>query len=159
MSGTEATANYHLFTSAVYLTPIFGALLSDIFLGKYLPSLSQHRLPPRPWRTRADGGGGGHQLMDAFSVWAHRHRSGGIKPCVSAHVGDQFGESNSHLRARCSAGSLLDQRRCVPLDHDAVVPGVVRPAPRLGIPGVLMCTPPSCSGAGGRSSSTCRRGV
>ncbi|HAA88060.1 MAG TPA: MFS transporter, partial [Verrucomicrobiales bacterium] len=26
--------------------------------------------------------------------------SGGIKPCVSAHVGDQFGKSNSHLVTR-----------------------------------------------------------
>ena len=36
MSDTDAIANYHLFTTAVYFTPILGALLSDILLGKYL---------------------------------------------------------------------------------------------------------------------------
>lgn len=29
--------------------------------------------------------------------------SGGIKPCVSAHVGDQFGQRNSHLLPRVFA--------------------------------------------------------
>ena len=31
--------------------------------------------------------------------------SGGIKPCVSAHVGDQFGKTNSHWLTRSSVGS------------------------------------------------------
>ena len=35
MSDTDATFWYHLFTTAVYFTPIFGAILSDAFLGKY----------------------------------------------------------------------------------------------------------------------------
>ena len=35
MTDNEATYWYHLFTSAVYYTPIFGAILSDAFLGKY----------------------------------------------------------------------------------------------------------------------------
>src|SRR5438093_7462309 len=35
MSNDEATSYYHLFTSAVYFFPILGALLSDIFFGKY----------------------------------------------------------------------------------------------------------------------------
>ena len=32
MSDNEATYWYHMFTSAVYYTPIFGAILSDAFL-------------------------------------------------------------------------------------------------------------------------------
>ena len=34
MSDAEATAYVHLFNSAVYFFPIFGALLSDIVIGK-----------------------------------------------------------------------------------------------------------------------------
>ena len=35
MSNEDATYWYHLFTSAVYYTPILGAIISDVFLGKY----------------------------------------------------------------------------------------------------------------------------
>ena len=35
MSNSEATYWYHIFTSAVYFTPIFGAIISDAFLGKF----------------------------------------------------------------------------------------------------------------------------
>ena len=40
MRNSEAIANYHLFTSLVYFTPIMGALLADILFGKYLTILS-----------------------------------------------------------------------------------------------------------------------
>ena len=36
MAKPVAMENYHLFTTAVYFFPIFGALLADIVLGKYL---------------------------------------------------------------------------------------------------------------------------
>ena len=35
MGDAEARSWYHLFTSAVYFTPIFGALLADLVFGKY----------------------------------------------------------------------------------------------------------------------------
>ena len=35
MSGNQAVANYHQFTSWVYFTPFLGALIADVFLGKY----------------------------------------------------------------------------------------------------------------------------
>ena len=35
MSDGEARYWYHQFSSAVYLTPLFGALLADVWLGKY----------------------------------------------------------------------------------------------------------------------------
>ena len=35
MTDTQAKSWYHLFSSGVYLTPLLGALLSDIYLGKY----------------------------------------------------------------------------------------------------------------------------
>ena len=40
MSNAQATSYVHLFASAVYAFPILGALLADIFLGKYLTILS-----------------------------------------------------------------------------------------------------------------------
>ena len=35
MTDAQAKSWYHLFSSAVYFTPLLGALLSDIYLGKY----------------------------------------------------------------------------------------------------------------------------
>ena len=35
MNKTDATFWYHIFTTAVYFTPILGAIISDAFLGKY----------------------------------------------------------------------------------------------------------------------------
>ena len=36
MSDADATFWYHMFVSAVYITPLLGAFISDAFLGKYL---------------------------------------------------------------------------------------------------------------------------
>ena len=35
MNTEDATYWYHIFTSAVYFTPIIGAIVADIFFGKY----------------------------------------------------------------------------------------------------------------------------
>ena len=43
MEEAEATSWYHLFMAAVYLTPLLGALLADILVGKYLTILSLSR--------------------------------------------------------------------------------------------------------------------
>src|SRR5438045_7807982 len=68
--------------------------------------------------------------------------AGGIKPCVSANVGDQFGESNKHLLSKMfgwfyfsiNAGSFISSIACPWLLADA------RFGPRwaFGIPGVAM---------------------
>lgn len=94
MGKEEATYWYHLFTSAVYFTPIFGAILSDWFLGKYKTILILSivyclgHLALALDETRLG-------LSIGLSLIAIG--SGGIKPCVSAHVGDQFGKSNAFL--------------------------------------------------------------
>jgi POT family proton-dependent oligopeptide transporter len=90
----DAKALYHLFVSACYLTPILGAYISDRFLGKYktimyislLYCLGHGALAM--WETKE-----GLYLGLALIALG----SGGIKPCVSAHVGDQFTEANKHL--------------------------------------------------------------
>ncbi|GEM_PF-10600 len=94
MSDTEATKWFHVFTSAVYFTPIFGALLSDIILAKYKTIISLSVVYCL-----------GHLVLAlddtrwglALGLMLISCGSGGIKPCVSAHVGDQFGKTNQHL--------------------------------------------------------------
>jgi POT family proton-dependent oligopeptide transporter len=94
MADAEARGWYHLFVSAVYFTPLFGALLADGLLGKYrtiiLLSLVYclGHLALAVDHTR---------LGLAVGLALIAVGAGGIKPCVSAHVGDQFGQQNAHL--------------------------------------------------------------
>ena len=93
MSDESATAWYHIFTSAVYFTPLLGALLADIFLGKYMTIISLSLVYCL-----------GHVMLAiddtrfglALGLGLIALGAGGIKPCVSAHVGDQFGSMNKH---------------------------------------------------------------
>ncbi len=97
MSPDEAKGWFHLFVSAVYLTPILGALIADGWLGKYrtiiilslVYSLGHFVLALDATRTGLLMG----QALIALGA-------GGIKPCVSSHLGDQFGASNRHLISR-----------------------------------------------------------
>ncbi|MGD2160629.1 MAG: POT family MFS transporter [Gammaproteobacteria bacterium] len=97
MAADEAKGWYHLFVSAVYLTPLLGALLSDSLLGKYrtiillsvIYTLGHFALALDDTRTGL-----------AIGLGLIALGAGGIKPCVSAHVGDQFGATNSHLLPR-----------------------------------------------------------
>lgn len=99
MSGAEATEHYHSFTAAVYFFPILGALIADVVFGKYKTILLLSIVYCL--------GHGALALMGTppieASMWLVLGLflisvgSGGIKPCVSAHVGDQFGKSNQGL--------------------------------------------------------------
>jgi proton-dependent oligopeptide transporter, POT family len=94
MSEASAKEWYHSFTSAVYFFPLIGAIISDAFWGKYrtiiilsvVYCLGHLTLAMDETRTG---------LMLGLGLIAIG--SGGIKPCVSAHVGDQFGANNQHL--------------------------------------------------------------
>jgi POT family proton-dependent oligopeptide transporter len=103
MSDDRAKAVYHLFTASAYFFPILGALLADVVWGKYKTIL---------WISLMYCVGHGClALMDMGPItglWDMRPflyiglaliaiGAGGIKPCVSAHVGDQFGRGNKHL--------------------------------------------------------------
>jgi POT family proton-dependent oligopeptide transporter len=94
MSAEESKTYFHLFVSAVYFTPILGALLSDIWLGKYRTILFFSLIYCLGFlalaldSTRMCLGAG--LVLIAIG-------SGVIKPCVSANVGDQFGKTNKHL--------------------------------------------------------------
>ena len=94
LSNEEATVWYHWFTSAVYFTPLIGAIISDAFLGKYRTILILSIVYCLGHFTLAvDETAWGLAVgLSLISIGA-----GGIKPCVSAHVGDQFGKTNHFL--------------------------------------------------------------
>ena len=88
----QATDVVHTFNAGVYALPMVGALVADRLLGKY---------PTIVWLSLVYCAG--HACLAAFD--GHFAGSiaglvliavgaGGIKPCVSAHVGDQFGRAN-----------------------------------------------------------------
>ncbi len=100
MSDAKATEINHLFIAAAYFFPVLGALLSDIFIGKYKTILSLSIVYCLGHLALA--------LDDTFlglsvGLTLIAVGAGGIKPCVSAHVGDQFGKTNQHLLPRVFA--------------------------------------------------------
>ena len=97
MTDPQAKVWYHNFGTAVYALPVLGAIVSDAWLGKYRTILwlsilycAGHLV--LAFNETREG------LMWGLSLIALG--SGGIKPCVSAHVGDQFGKKNSNLIER-----------------------------------------------------------
>jgi POT family proton-dependent oligopeptide transporter len=97
MSPENARAWYHMFSVGVYLCPFFGAILADWLVGKYKTILSLSivyclgHIALALDETRVG-------LAVGLTLIAIG--SGGIKPCVSAHVGDQFGPRNKGLLAK-----------------------------------------------------------
>jgi len=94
MVEAEARKFFHIFASAVYFFPAFGALLADIFWGKFKTIV---------WLSLVYCLGHVALALDhsrvglTIGLTLIAMGSGGIKPCVSANVGDQFGAANSHL--------------------------------------------------------------
>jgi POT family proton-dependent oligopeptide transporter len=139
MGDAEARQNFALFVAAVYFLPILGAIVAEGFIGKYqtifwlsiVYCFGHFALALNDTRLGLVLGLG----LIAFG-------SGGIKPCVSANVGDQFGESNKHLLSKVfgwfyfsiNAGSFISTLLCPFLLADP------RFGPRwaFGIPGVAM---------------------
>ncbi len=137
MTDEEAKTWFHGFVTAVYFFPILGAILSDAFLGKYRTIMTLSivyclgHLTLAIDDTRVGLGLG----LGLIAVG-----SGGIKPCVSAHVGDQFGQTNSHLLPKVfgwfyfaiNVGALASILFAEPLLHR------FGPSVAFGVPGVLM---------------------
>ena len=101
LTGNEAVEYYHQFASWVYFTPLLGALVADIFLGKYRTILGLSIVYCLGHAALACMGSYGNSPWWLFAgLLLICVGSGGIKPCVSAHVGDQFGRKNHHLITR-----------------------------------------------------------
>ena len=137
MSGPQALSRYHLFTSAVYFTPLLGALLSDVLLGKYRTIMLLSLVYCLGHLALALDA---TRLGLALGLGLIAVGAGGIKPCVSAHVGDQFGAGNAGLLTKVfgwfyfaiNAGSFVST---------LLTPWLLAhcgPAWAFGVPGVLM---------------------
>jgi len=137
MDEEQAKAWYHTFMSAAYFFPLMGALLADALFGKYRTILTLSlvyclgHLALAVDETRLGLFAG----LALIAVGA-----GGIKPCVSAHVGDQFGRLNQHLLEKVfgwfyfsiNLGSFVSTLLTpVLLEHFG-------PQVAFGVPGVLM---------------------
>ncbi len=97
MGDAEATTFHSLFKSGAYFFPLFGAIVSDVFWGKFrtIMSFSLAYAVGCAIVALVPGEMGlfGGLFLVAFGT-------GGIKPCVSANVGDQFTSKNEHLIER-----------------------------------------------------------
>jgi POT family proton-dependent oligopeptide transporter len=97
MTAEQSKTWFHLFVSAVYFTPLLGALISDIWLGKYRTILYFSVLYCFGFFALAVN----HTPLGlAAGLILIAIGSGVIKPCVSANVGDQFGKTNKHLMSK-----------------------------------------------------------
>ena len=147
MQENEAYMYTHYFVFGVYFLPILGAVLADGFLGKYWTILSLSIVYclgnlTLACMATAWGIAVGQRTMLAVGLFLICLGAGGIKPCVSANVGDQFGESNKHLLSKMfgwfyfsiNAGSFISSILCPwLLANPKYGPGWA-----FGIPGIAM---------------------
>ncbi len=93
----QATVWQSLFKFGAYFFPLIGAIISDVFWGKYRTIMTLAMVYCAGCGVIALGSGpaslAGGLLLMAIGT-------GGIKPCVSTNVGDQFTEKNKHLIER-----------------------------------------------------------
>ncbi len=143
----RGTAVAHLFMAGVYAFPMIGAILSDRYKGKYpvilwvsLLYCAGHAVLAAAgrfaeWQMYSEAEIGMYVGLCLIAVGA-----GGIKPCVSANVGDQFTSENSSLVTQVfqifyfiiNFGSFFSTI-ITPLLYEWYGPEVA-----FGVPGVLM---------------------
>jgi proton-dependent oligopeptide transporter, POT family len=97
MTPEQAKTAFHSFGMAAYFMPLLGAVVADAWLGKYrtIVLLSLGYCAGHAALALDDTRLGLFSGLALIALGA-----GGIKPCVSAHVGDQFGVRNQHLLER-----------------------------------------------------------
>ena len=133
----EAEANYHYFVMANYLMPLVGGWLADRFLGRYRVIL---------WLSL--GYVAGHAVVAAVETRAGLYAglaliamgAGGIKPCVSAFVGDQFRPDQKFLLAKVY-GLFYWMVNLGSATSTLLIPWLLKkygPPVAFGVPGVLM---------------------
>ena len=137
MNENEANYWYHLFVASNYFFPMLGAIVADAFWGKYRTVF---------WISLVYCAGCVALASDStrlglfLGLGLIALGSGGIKPCVSSNVGDQFGSGNQHLVSRAfgwfyfsvNFGSFFSIS-LVPVLLKNYGPGVA-----FGLPAVLM---------------------
>lgn len=94
----RATSWQSLFKSAAYFFPLLGAIVSDVFWGKYRTIITFSVVYVLGCAILALGPSTPANLAIGLGFMAFG--TGGVKPCVSTNVGDQFTSRNQHLIER-----------------------------------------------------------
>lgn len=143
---TEEDAKFwvHLFIFGTYGISLLGAFISDIWLGKYRTIMYLSIVYCI-----------GHFVLALFETQTGflvgcsliALGAGGIKPCVSAHVGDQFTAKNQHLIEKMftwfyfaiNAGAVVAYLTAEPiLRNEYLIEKGLNATIAFGLPGVLM---------------------
>lgn len=137
MDDEEAKTYYHLFVASAYFFPLIGAMISDALWGKYrtimvlsiVYCLGHLALALDESRIGLFVG----LILIAIG-------SGGIKPCVSAHVGDQFGRKNSHMMSKVYGWfyCAVNVGAAISSLLTPVLLNLYGPKVAFGVPGALM---------------------
>lgn len=133
----QATTWQSLFKSAAYLFPLLGAVLSDVWWGKYRTIMAFSMVYTVGCFLLAFNTG---TVQLAAGLFLVAFGTGGIKPCVSTNVGDQFTEVNRHLIERAfswfylgiNAGALISIWLC------PILLPAFGPRWAFGVPGAMM---------------------
>ena len=137
MAEEPAKEWFHWFISAVYFMPLIGAVISDVWLGKFKTIIWFSMVYCVGFVILALD----HTRLGLFGGLALiAMASGIIKPCLSANVGDQFGSSNKHLLTKfygwfyfsVNLGAAISMYKCPELLDK------YGPAVGFGVPGVFM---------------------
>lgn len=119
----KALAWGSMFKSAAYFFPLLGAMVSDIFLAKFRTIIWFSLVYIAGCTTLAFATTPELLVVGMFLM---AFGTGGIKPCVSTNVGDQFTSANQHLIERAfsyfyfsiNAGSSISIWFCPQLLND-----------------------------------------
>lgn len=143
MTDEQASEVIHLFVASVYFVPVIGAVIADWLFGKYktILGLSIVYCLGHGVLALMDVGLGIHQkYLMLMGLGLIAVGSGGIKPCVTAHVGDQFGSRNQHLLEKVYGWfyfsinfGAMTSTLLTPWLRDTYGPSVA-----FGVPGILM---------------------
>jgi POT family proton-dependent oligopeptide transporter len=145
----QATVWQSLFKFGAYFFPLIGAIISDVFWGKYRTIMTLALVYCAGCMVLASGGG---PTTLAVGLGLIALGTGGIKPCVSTNVGDQFTSKNQHLIERAfsyfylsiNAGSAISIYFC-PIWLNAYGPRVA-----FGVPAAMMLLATIAFGLGRR---------
>ncbi len=134
----QANEKTHLFITLAYAASVIGAFLSDWFIGKYKTILYLSLVYCAGIFCQAAFATNYPLFM--LGLYTIALGSGGIKPCVSANVGDQFDASNNHLIEKafslfyfCINFGSFFSTLLIPVLFQKYGPTVA-----FGVPGILM---------------------
>ncbi|WP_374680268.1 oligopeptide:H+ symporter [Hydrocarboniphaga effusa] len=128
-----------LFKAGAYFFPLLGAIVSDVFLAKFRTIISFSIVYVIGCFMIAFSTGEASMVLGMLLM---AFGTGGIKPCVSTNVGDQFTSANAHLIERAfsyfylaiNIGSAFSIYFCPVLLADPEY----GPRYAFGMPGVMM---------------------